>query len=80
MKSLLIAGTVFAAALTIAAPVWAQASLTAEELNREELNHLTTSHGAPVVVVPSDQYPCYDYPYCPPYEYGIGIVPQKRRR
>jgi NAD(P)-dependent dehydrogenase (short-subunit alcohol dehydrogenase family) len=30
----------FAAVLTVAAPVWAQAPMTAEDLNRQELNRL----------------------------------------
>jgi hypothetical protein len=57
-------------ALTIAAPVWAQCSVTAEnDLNRQELNRLETTSAAPVAAAPMGYAPgearpaAYYYPY-----------------
>jgi hypothetical protein len=49
-------GIAFAVALTIAAPVWAQAPTTADDLNRQELRQLTTKTTAPVVLHPAMGY------------------------
>jgi len=46
-------GAAFTAALTIAAPVWAQVPITAEDLNRQELNRLATTTAAPVAAAPA---------------------------
>jgi hypothetical protein len=52
MTSLLPAA-VFIAALTIAAPIWAQASMTAEDLNTQELYRLATTTAPTVAGVPA---------------------------
>jgi hypothetical protein len=46
-------GVAFIAALTIAAPVWAQGPMTAEDLNRQELYRLATTTTPPVAGVPA---------------------------
>jgi hypothetical protein len=45
-------GAAFIAALTITGPVWAQAPMTAEDLNRQELYRLATTTTPPVAGVP----------------------------
>ncbi len=48
-------GAAFAAVLTIAAPVWAQSPVTAEDLNRQELNRLAYAQ-QPGRIVPPDVF------------------------
>src|ERR1700687_5254014 len=64
MKSLL-RGAAFAAALTIAAPVWAQASITTEDLNRQELNQLRAQPATAVPPQPYAPQAQYQYPAAP---------------
>jgi hypothetical protein len=73
----LLRGAAIMVALTIAAPVWAQCSVTAEnDLNRQELNRLATTSAAPVAAAPMGYAPgearpaAYYYPYyANPYPY-----------
>ena len=52
----LLREVVLTAALTIAAPVWAQVPMTAEDLNRQELNRLATATTAPVAATQAITY------------------------
>src|SRR5216684_3077708 len=51
----LLRETAFAAVLTIAAPVWAQVPMTAEDLNRQELNRLAYAQ-QPGRIAPPDVF------------------------
>ena len=74
----LLPGAAIAAALTIAAPVWAQVPITAEDLTRQELGQLAATQ-APAALTYSTQpylqqaqyyYNPYPYPYyASPYPY-----------
>ena len=46
----------FTVALTVATPVWAQVPITAEDLNRQELNRLATATANPVAAIPAITY------------------------
>jgi len=44
----------FVAVLAVAAPVWAQAPMTAEDLNRQELNRLTSAPATGRIAPPNN--------------------------
>jgi hypothetical protein len=49
----LLRGAAVAVALVVAAPVWAQGQMTAEELNCQELHRLATITAPPVAAAPA---------------------------
>jgi hypothetical protein len=80
----LLRGAAFTVALTIAAPVWAQVPMTAEVLNRQELNRLATTAAAPAIAysmavaqpaaaVPQ-AYPRLVQPNYTPYQYPFAYL------
>lgn len=51
----MIRETAFMAVLTVAAPVWAQTPMTAEDLNRQELNRLAPA-SQPTRIAPANGF------------------------